>query len=81
MVAASKSASASRSLPRLTATSSGAAGPQMRDDLVVRAAGARSKASAVSRIWPRTRSRNSWLAARPKVINSISSNEATPSAR
>ena len=39
-----------------------------------------SKATTASTIWRRTRSRSSWLAARPNVISSIWSSVAAPSA-
>ena len=54
---------------------------QMRDHLVVadrgRVVESRERAST---IWSRTRSRSSWLAARPNVMSSIWSSVAAPSA-
>ncbi len=67
-------------LPPLGALVVGA-GEQMLDHLVVadQWTGRRKRASA-STIWPRTRSRSSWLAARPNVMSSIWSSVAAPSA-
>ena len=74
MVAASKPASASRSRRRRAASSSAVPVSEWRSSSLSPAGCVgSSSARAAATSWSRTRSRSSWLAARPNVISSISS--------